>query len=302
MLRLHRLSSEPEVFAPISFHSGVNLILGERSEKDAQGRKVNGVGKSVCIDFLHFALCRRYAETRVSKIPKDFLPDELVVVLDLTIGHERLQIRRGIANHEQPAIVTSDSVETVFETLRDATHYLGALLFAGHDNAGQLSFRTLISLLMRDERSGFKSFINPHDMTVRRPPDDITPHLYLLGVELSNYRRLEETIERLASQQKMLSELKLAVTNRDELKIEDVPAKLNEERQATRKIDEALTTLRADPAFEDVEGDLNRIETELQQLRGERKSVSFQIDQIRSIPLPERIDASDLKIVYEGIR
>ena len=154
MLRLHRLSSEPECFAPILFRSGVNLILGERSEgTDAQGRKVNGVGKSVCIEFLHFALCRGFAETRVSKIPEDVHPRELVVVLDLTIGQERLQIRRAIANPEQPTIVTSDGAETVFETLEDATNYLGALLFAGHDNAGQLSFRQILSLLMRDERS-----------------------------------------------------------------------------------------------------------------------------------------------------
>ncbi len=301
MLRFHRLSSEPECFAPISFHSGVNLILGERSETDGQGRKVNGVGKSVCIEFLHFALCRRLAETRVSKIPEDILPHDLVVVLDLTIGQERLQIRRAIANPDQPTIVTSDGAETVFETLDDATNYLAALLFAEHDNAGELSFRQVLSLLMRDERSGFKNYINPHD-TESRVPDDIAPHLYLLGIELSTYRRLEETIERLDSQRKVLRELKLTVTNRNELKIADIPSKLNEERQATRKIDEALTTLRADPAFEEVEGELNRIETELQQLRGERKSLSFQIDQIRSIPLPERIDASDLKIVYERIK
>jgi len=285
----------------VEFRSGVNLILGERTENDPQGRKVNGVGKSVCIEFLHFALCRGFTDTRVSKIPEDDLPKNLVVILDLTVGNERLQIRRPVANPTQPTIVKNDGSEIVFEKLEDATDYLGSLLFENQVNSGQLSFRRLLSLLMRDERSGFKNYINPND-TARRSVDDIAPHLYLLGIELNTYQRLIDTIDRLDSQSKVLKQLRLAVTNNDELKIQNVPTKLNEERQATRRIEEALSTLRADPAFEEVEKDLSQIESELQRLRGERKSLSFQIDQIRSIPLPERIDATDLKIVFDRVK
>lgn len=301
MFRIHRLSSEPECFDPVIFHSGVNLILGERTDKDPQGRKVNGVGKSVCIEFLHFALCRGFTETRVSNIPEDELPRDLIVVLDLTVGKERIQIRRPIANPSQPTIIKNDGSEVVFEKLEDATDYLGSLLFEGNINSGQLSFRRLMSLLMRDERSGFKSYINPNDIA-RRTPDDMAPHLYLLGIELNTYQRLLDTIERLDKQTKLLNEIKHAVTNGNEIKIQDVPTKLNEERQATRRIEEALRTLRADPAFEEVEADLSQIENELHSLRAERKSLSFQIDQIRSIPLPERIDATDLKIVFDRVK
>ncbi|MGZ0172197.1 MAG: DUF2326 domain-containing protein [Planctomycetales bacterium] len=302
MLRLHRLSSEPECFAPITFKSGINLILGERTdETDRQGRKVNGVGKSICIEFLHFALCRRFQDTRVSRIPKDVLPDDLVVVLDLTIGDERVQIRRSIANPDQPTVVRSDGTETVCESLDDATGFLASLLFGDHEHAGQVSFRQVLSLLMRDERSEFKSYINPHDVS-SRAADDISPHLFLLGIDTTPYCRLMETIRRLDSQQKVLREIKASVTNGGQIRVSDIPAKLNEERQATRRIEDALSTLRADPAFEEVEGDLNGIEQELQQFRGERKKLSFQIDQIRSIPLPERIDALDLKIVYDRIK
>ncbi len=302
MLRLHRLSSEPECFAPIDFTSGVNLILGERSEgTDNQGRKVNGVGKSICVEFLHFALCREYSKTRIGKIPEDVLPRDLVIVLDLTIGTERLQVRRPLANPEQPTIVSADGREVVFERLDDATQYLGELLFAGDQHAGQVSFRQVLSLLMRDEASGFTSPINPYGAK-QRVADDITPHLYLLGIDGTAYYRLLDTIRKLETQQKVLTALRSAVTNNNERKISDVPTILNEERQATRKIEDALATLRADPAFEQVEGDLNSLESELQILRSERKKLSFQIDQIRSIPLPERIDASDLKIVYDRIK
>ena len=74
--RLHRLYSEPEFFAPIEFTPGVNLILGEKAEDGgAQERKVNGVGKSLCVEFLHFALLRAYEQTRVARIPAARIPD-----------------------------------------------------------------------------------------------------------------------------------------------------------------------------------------------------------------------------------
>lgn len=303
MLRLHKLSSEPECFDLIEFKPGVNLILGERTEeKYAQGRKVNGVGKSICIDFLHFALCREYEKTRVSKIPDDVLPQDLIVVLDATIGTERLQIRRSISNPGQPVIVKDDGSEMIFEKLDDATDYLGGLLFAGHLHTDQvIGYRQLMSLLMRDEQSGFKSCLNPYD-TARKIPDDIMPHLYLLGIDGSVYQRLLDTIKRLEIQQKVLRELKSAVTDGNRRKISDIPTILNEERRATSKIEDALATLRADPAFEQVEDDFNKLESELGSLRAERKKLSFQIDQIRSIPLPERIDAGDLKIVYNRVK
>jgi len=302
MLRLHRLFSEPEVFTPIEFHSGVNLILGERaSETNNQGRKVNGVGKSVCVDFLHFALCRKYSDTRVSLIPESVVPLNLVVVLDLTINGRRLQIRRSIANHDQPTVIMDGESQVDFDSLEHATDYLGELLFRGQTNAGQVSFRQISSLLMRDERSGFKNLLNPHD-TKSNIPDDIAPHLYLLGFDLTPYRRLESLISTLTREQTILKELRRLLTNSNQTKLSDIPSKLNEERQATRKIEDAITLLRADPAFEDVEGDMNQIEADLTRLRGERKAISYQIDQIRAIPLQEQIDISDMQIVYDRIK
>jgi uncharacterized protein YydD (DUF2326 family) len=155
MLRIHRLASEPECFTPIEFRSGVNLILGERSEEAGnQRRKVNGVGKSVCTDTLHFALGRPFEKTRLSRIPDGVLPSELVITLDLTISGVRLQIRRSLASPNQPVLVDADGSARTFSRLDEMNGYLGELLFNGKKNAGQVSFRSIMSLLIRDERSG----------------------------------------------------------------------------------------------------------------------------------------------------
>ena len=244
---------------------------------------------------------RPFEKTRLSRIPDGVLPSELVITLDLTISGVRLQIRRSLASPNQPVLVDADGSARTFSRLDEMNGYLGELLFNGKKNAGQVSFRSIMSLLIRDERSGFKSCVNPFD-PASKAPDDITPHLFLLGIDATAYSRLINTIKRLDDSSRVLKDLKAAVTNNNELKLSDIPARLNEERQATKKLDEALTELKADPAFESVEGALNEIEGKLRLLRGERKKLSFQVDQIRSIPISERIDADDIRIVYDRIK
>ncbi len=298
--RLHRLSSEPEAFDPIEFHPGVNLILGERSidDRSAQGKKVNGVGKSLCVDFIHFALLRKIADTRIRKIPKGVLPDDLVVVLEATIGDKRVTIRRSLAEPNCPIIDTAEG-RTSYESIDDTTDYLGQLLFEENRNGGQVSFRQIMSLLMRDESSGFSDILNPFE---GRAELGVGPHLFLLGIDLTSYRSLQKTISDLGEQQTRLRKLKSNLEEGKTRSIGDVPAILNKEKRESEKIDEALSKLKADPAFEAVEGDLVEIERQLASLRGARKSLTYQIDQIRSIPLPERIDATDMEIIYDRIK
>ena len=48
---IERLYTEPATIDPIVFTAGVNVILGE---SDVTSSKNNGVGKSLCIEFLNF--------------------------------------------------------------------------------------------------------------------------------------------------------------------------------------------------------------------------------------------------------
>lgn len=301
MLRLHRLWSEPRCFEPVTFGSGINLILGEKSDAEQQqGRKVNGVGKSLCVEFLHFALLREFEKTRVARIPEGKLPTDLIVILDLTINGQALQIRRSLAHPNQPTIWRNDAPET-FGNLDEATRFLGDLLFAGQASGGFTSFRSLVSLLMRDEESAFSDILRTMAPGTRAP-NDPQPHLYLLGFDLAPYRRLIETIKEIEQLTRTLSQLKADLTRHGEVPLRDIAAELNEEQKDVEVIQQGLHELRAEPAFAQVEEDLNRLETRLGELRAQRKGISFQIDQIRSLPKPEVIDETDIQIVYDRIR
>ena len=64
MIKLKKLYSEPSIFDPIEFESGINIILGERSESS---NKTNGVGKSMSIEFINFCLLKKVSESRRKK-------------------------------------------------------------------------------------------------------------------------------------------------------------------------------------------------------------------------------------------
>ena len=71
-IRLNRLYSESNIFEEISFHDGVNIILGEKyDDSSVKGRKTNGVGKSMSIEFLDFGFLNDYEKSRIAKIPKE---------------------------------------------------------------------------------------------------------------------------------------------------------------------------------------------------------------------------------------
>lgn len=91
MIRLRKLYTFPEVTKTVVFEDGLNFILGERTESS---NKTNGVGKSMCIEFINFCLLRKESGSRVLKIPKTTLPPETQILLDIEINSRPVTIIR----------------------------------------------------------------------------------------------------------------------------------------------------------------------------------------------------------------
>src|SRR4051812_31017276 len=101
-MRISRLYTEPPTIDPVVFEPGVNVILGE---SDDTSSKNNGVGKSLCIEFLNFALLKRKAESRVAKIPKASFDPSTLICVDFELNGVRYTIKRSVEESEHPRIV-----------------------------------------------------------------------------------------------------------------------------------------------------------------------------------------------------
>lgn len=187
-MRIDRLYTEPATITPISFQDGVNVVLGESDETSS---KNNGVGKSLCIEFINFALLKKKSDSRVSRIPKETFDPATFICVDFTLHGVKYTLKRSLAEAEQPRLVR-DGREQIFAKVEDATSFLTEAMFPGNEPK-TVSFREMLGPLIRDERSEFKSIVSYFD-TRLRIPENYAPHLLLLGIDLGIYRDIKNVV------------------------------------------------------------------------------------------------------------
>ena len=300
-IRLNRLYSESNIFEEISFHDGVNIILGEKyDDSSVKGRKTNGVGKSMSIEFLDFGFLNDYEKSRIAKIPKEVFPLEENVILDLDIGDEAITIKRNRKQADQPVIIREGRTVS-FDKLQDAREYLTGLIFPKLNGKKVPSFRNLFSILMRDERSEFTDIIKCHDLT-KKIPDDLSAHLFLLGFSLEAYKNTLETIKEIEAVNTVIAKDKKELTQEGKKKISDVKAELNALEDELQKLEDAIESFKTNETFDSMEADLIELEDLLDQLRKRQKALRYDYQKIRKMPKPEQIDDREIELVYNQFK
>lgn len=298
MIRLKKLYSEPAVFDPIHFESGINIILGEKSDIS---NKTNGVGKTIAVEFLNFCLLKKYSESRVSLIPTTILASDTKIHLDFDIAQNHITVSRKV---ESPDSVTifKNNTEIFFDRLDEASEFLSNLYFESFPAyINRISFRNLLAPIIRDERSEFKNIIKCFDTDKRIPPD-YKPHLFFLGLSVDLYSEIKDIINELDKKTTYLSEIRRLLTDNDENKIADAKAKLNELEREVYRINASIEQLRSNESFEIIQKDIIALEAELSKLRTKQKAIRYEINQINSLPQPENISENEIVLLFNQFK
>lgn len=275
--------------------------MGEKyNANTVKGRKTNGVGKSMCIEFLDFCFLSDYKKTRIYKIPEETFPLDEYVILDLDIGGEQITIKRNRKQAERPIIVRAGKV-TVFEKLTDAKSYLMELIYSKLDGKEVPSFRNLLSVLMRDEKSEFANILKTHDIATRIP-DDLRAHLYFLGLSLDDYTKVLKTIKEIDSVTSASSKVQNELTVNNTKKMSDVKAELNDLEGELLQLENAIEVFKTNDVYNSLEKELVELENLLDQLRQRQKVLKKEHDKIKRLPKPEEIDDSEIELVYNQFK
>lgn len=281
---------------PIVFEEGLNLILGE---KDDSSNKTNGVGKSLCIEFINFALLKQASDSRVKKIPKAIFPPQTYICLDIIVGNEPITIKRSLQNAERPTFYLNErSIE--FQKLEDATAYLGKKLF-DNSNRNSPSFRSMMGPLIRDERSEFKSLVACYD-TNKRIPDDYAPHLYLLGIDIEIYTTIKVVINEIDELSKHIKKIKDDVELLRQKDIDDARSDMNELNSEVKEISRSIDALENISGYEFVKEDIIHLEKTLDDLRREKSILRSKYLRSKPIVDASKIDSSEIREFYEQMR
>ncbi|MBB3699500.1 DUF2326 domain-containing protein [Flammeovirga yaeyamensis] len=298
MIRFKKLYSIPKFFEPIKFESGLNIILGEKSEGN---NKTNGVGKTMAIEFLNFCLLKKSSDSRVTLIPDHILDIDTVVYLDINIYTDFLTIARSI---KKPDVVTifKNGVEIISnESIEIASEYLGNLYFREFPlHITRISFRNLLNPIIRDERSEFKDIIQCFD-TAKRIPSDYKPHLFFLNLNIELYSEIKKVIDELTKKTTFVTETKKLITS-DYNKVSEAKARLNELEGEVSKINTSIEKLKTNESFESIQDDLVKLESRLSKLRIRQKTLKLEIKQINSLPEPENISENEITILFNQFK
>jgi uncharacterized protein YydD (DUF2326 family) len=297
MLQIRKLYSDPAVFDAIPLLPGVNLILGEPSEGSA---KTNGVGKSIAIEFLNFALLSKYSFSRVKKIPKDVVPLDVEICVDLLIGSQEVTIKRTRGEENKPTISVNGELFE-FSKLEDAHSFFGNLLFEGSEGTHP-SFRSMLGVLLRDERSEFKSIINGYDTTLKIS-DDYAPHLYLLGVNISSYKKIKVLQKEATDLRQKVKEYEKSVMLLRQKKIDDSRADLNELDAEVSIIEQDIENLENTASYDVLETEMQELDESILKRRRQSAIILDKMSRLEPIDV-ERVEIStdELSEYYNDLK
>ena len=298
MIRLRKLYTYPERTHSIEFQDGLNFILGERSD---DSNKTNGVGKSMSMEFLNYALLRKPQGSRVLKIPKHTLPHDTYVCVDLLIHGEPLSILRSISKPDNP-VINYKGGQTTFDTLDSALNYLGDLYYTDQSGINlNPSIRELLNPSLRDERSEFKDIVGYFD-TKSRIPADYTPALYMLHFDVALYRQAKDIIKEIEKITTSMRDLYNSLTQNKSRGLPEVRAAVNSMEAELTKLENELEKFKTYESFDSIEEDLVNLDIQIGELKSQQSHLKYKISKIRSLPKAEKIDESDVLFVYEQFK
>lgn len=295
-MRIDRLYTEPATIDPIDFGDGVNVILGE---SDQTSSKNNGVGKSLCIEFLNFALLKRKHEGRVAKIPKGSFDPSTFICVDFRMNGSSYTIKRSLEQSDHPRIIV-DGRETKYAKIEDATDFLSGRMFPQPTTA-VVGFREILGPLIRDERSEFKSIVSCFD-TKLRIPDNYAPHLMLLGMDIDIYRSiraLQKELDDIGTEEGRIKDSVQLIRQKE---LDDARSDLNALDEEVETIRAGIDALENAPAYDIVKAEILSIEDRMADLRRRKDVLSRRSASLAPLAVEPSIDGDEVRDFYDRLR
>lgn len=289
-MKLRKLYSDPPIFDPITFHNGLNIILGDRNlTKD----KTNGVGKSLSIDFINFCLLKKYTDCRISLIPNNILKNS-TICLDLQIKEYKLTIKRSTRFPNSPIFIVNNKV-IKFNNLDEAKDYLNYLYF--NDESHYPSIRALLGPIIRDESSEFKSIEKPYNTNLRIPTD-YSPHLYFFGLDTRKYKEIKKTISNITESEKIRRKFKKDALELTGYEFEDARVAYNNLNSEINKLKEYINDYDFISNYEELKTSILKIENDLKLNRSEISVLNHELEQIDAFSDEPYINEAEICETY----
>lgn len=273
---IHSVSANQRSFHTVTFTTGLNVILAERSETSTEKDTRNGLGKSTLIEIIDFCLGSSAIKDKGLLIEP---LEQWAFTLEITLSGNRVNVTRTVADQNRIVIAgptkgwpeqpddDEETGERVFKAGRWRT-LLGWALFGLPHSADQLpykpSYRSLVSYLVR---RGPDAYTSPFRHFRQQKTWDIQLHTaYLLGMNWeysARWQGLKDQEEGVKAIEKAIKTgaMEGAIGTVGEMETQRIQL---EQQTATAK--QALDTFKVHPQYESVQHDADRLTKEIHDL------------------------------------
>jgi len=265
---IHRVHCDKESFREVTFTSGFNVVLADRTKEATKKDTRNGLGKSTLIEIIHFCLG--------SNAPKDGLGSEAlkgwVFSLDLEIQEKQMSVSRDTASPSR-IVIEGDTQDLPIQPrynkktkalelkTKEWTENLGALIFGLPVEAAREpyspTFRGLFSYFSRRGRDAYS--IPFEHYRKQKEVDKQVYNSFLLGLDWDYAREWQV----LKDKKKVLEGLKIAARTGLMNSIVGSRGELDALRVRLRTaLDESqaqLASFRVHPQYRDIEESANAL-------------------------------------------
>lgn len=188
-----------------------------------------------------------------------------------------------------------------FTDIEDATSYLTTLLFGSCNDESIPSFRAMLSPLIRDERSEFKSIIKCFD-TNRNIPPDYTPHLFLLNIDPKPYKQAKNLSSEIDKVTKAIAKVKENIFSITGKNVSEAKSDLNELTSQVTRIHQEIEHLENIEGYDIVRDEVIEIEIQLDEFRSRQAVIKAELSKIKLFRGDNYIDEREISELYNQFK
>jgi uncharacterized protein YydD (DUF2326 family) len=291
---IYSVKANKKGFKLVNFKKGINLILSERTSESSQKDSRNGSGKSLLIEIIDFCLGANF--NKKSKLSHDTLKD-WIFTLELGLLDMKIAVTRSIKdhNHIDWQILGKDKKYNLPlenpSTIDSWRLFLGEVFFSIKSSESNLSYRTLMSFLIR---KGLDAYTEP--FSTFKQSNELVKQItnaYFLGLPYEyafEWQKIEDekkTLDILKSNNNT-GAFKRFIGNRGELE-----AEIRDKERLIEYTEKQLKSFRVHGQYEDIENKANTLTSQIHGKSNNNIINKRQIEQLNSI-INEEMQAEKL--------
>ncbi len=276
---LHKLYSEPDgLFQPIEFKNGVNFIFAKKDKATDNRQSLNGVGKSLLLNFLDYALLS--SETKHIQVArKNNNLDDYHVVLEFKVNDIMYIIKRPFKTPKKNILFGEKDGELVSYDLpkaiidRELTRFVCDLTFKNSNYRG-VYFDTWLRQLMpffikKQENPKTKvNFADPIKYIDKLTEMEQVPyHLFFMGIDNTLFYKNLDAQRELKAKTPVLQEVTTYI--QETYRLDDISQAENEIDRLKSQVtafEKNIEKFQLAEQYKDIEVQCNELTTEIKAL------------------------------------